>query len=510
MLYTIVITAANCPNTRQSSAEHFTRPAAPAGVAKGNGMNKYKRLVSNTILTAINQFSSKLLGILMTAYYTRQLTTGEFGLMDTVQTTGQFFIPLVLLGIQNAVVRFGLESRRSHHKIYTSGLVALGSGYLILLIIWPLLSQFDFIATSVGPYGALMLVFLLTSCFNTLNCQLTRAQGNLRLYAIDGILNSAVTLVCTVFYISGLGLRPEGMLLAVITGDFISAMFLFFALRMWRFVSFRSFDKELMVRMLRFSLPLVSASICWSITNTSDKLFITNILGPEATGLMSACYRLPTLLSIVATMFTEAWQISAFTDGSKAGREAFFSRVFDIYQGIMFMAAAGIIWLCQPIMRVYVGKEFFSAWEFVPLFTFATIFSSLSNFQNSIYMLEMKSGLSLLTMAAGAVLNLILNAALIPSYGIQGAAIATAASYFVIFLIRAFSTRRLLRMSYRPVSLAINVALLCIQSIILLMQKENWAFWLTIATYVTLLFNLKSFVDTVTVLLSRRKKRAKS
>ena len=51
-------------------------------------MNKYKRLVSNTILTAINQFSSKLLGILMTAYYTRQLTTGEFGLMDTVQTTG--------------------------------------------------------------------------------------------------------------------------------------------------------------------------------------------------------------------------------------------------------------------------------------------------------------------------------------------------------------------------------------------------------------------------------------
>ena len=215
-------------------------------------MNKYKRLVSNTILTAINQFSSKLLGILMTAYYTRQLTTGEFGLMDTVQTTGQFFIPLVLLGIQNAVVRFGLESRRSHHKIYTNGLVALGSGYLILLIIWPILSQFDFIATSVGPYGALMLVFLLTSCFNTLNCQLTRAQGNLRLYAIDGILNSAVTLVCTVFYISGLGLRPEGMLLAVITGDFISAMFLFFALRMWRFVSFRSFDKELMVRMLRF------------------------------------------------------------------------------------------------------------------------------------------------------------------------------------------------------------------------------------------------------------------
>ena len=107
--------------------EQFTRPSLEGG-AKGNGMNKYKRLVSNTILTAINQFSSKLLGILMTAYYTRQLTTAEFGLMDTVQTTGQFFIPLVLLGIQNAVVRFGLEAHSDHRKIYTNGLPLWAQG----------------------------------------------------------------------------------------------------------------------------------------------------------------------------------------------------------------------------------------------------------------------------------------------------------------------------------------------------------------------------------------------
>ena len=89
-------------------------------------MNKYQRLVSNTILTAVNQFSSKLLGILMTAYYTRELTTAEYGTMDTVQTTGQFFIPLVLLGIQNAVVRFGLEKSNDKRKVYTCGLAALG------------------------------------------------------------------------------------------------------------------------------------------------------------------------------------------------------------------------------------------------------------------------------------------------------------------------------------------------------------------------------------------------
>ncbi len=470
-------------------------------------MNKYKRLVSNTILTAINQFSSKLLGILMTAYYTRELTTGEFGIMDTVQTTGQFFIPLVLLGIQNAIVRFGLERSNSKRQVYTNGLTALGLGYAVLLALWPLLSRISFIANAVGEYGALMLVFLLTSCLNTLNCQFTRAQGNLRLYAVDGILNSAVTLCCTVLYISGFGWRPEGMLLAVITGDAVSALFLMAVSRLWRFVDFRRFNRKLMGRMLRFSLPLVSASIFWSITNTSDKLFITNILGPEATGLMSACYKLPTLLSIVATMFTEAWQISAFTDGTKRGREQFFSRVFGIYQGIMFMAAAGIIWLCQPIMKVYVGQEFFSAWQYVPIFTFATVFSSLSNFQNSIYMLEMKSGLSLMTMGVGAVLNLALNALLIPVWGIQGAAVATAVSYLAVFLVRAYTTRSLLRMNYRPLRIILNVALLALESVLLLRQGNHWAVWVTAVTYVILLLNLSSLIDTAMKFLSRRTRR---
>lgn len=469
-------------------------------------MNKYKRLVSNTLLTALNQFSSKFLGILMTAYYTRQLTAHEFGLMDTVQTTGQFFIPLVLLGIQNAIVRFGLQKYCSKKQVYTNGLVALGLGYLTLLIIWPFVQTIPFLANSIGGYGALLLIFLLTSCLNTLNCQFVRAQGNLRLYAIDGILNSAVTLIATILYLSVFQLRPEGMLLAVITGDFISAVFLFFTAKLWRFLSFGSFNKSLFQQMLRFSLPLVSASIFWSITNTSDKLFITNLMGPQATGLMSACYRLPTLLSIIATMFTEAWQISAFTDGSQAGKEQFFSKVFKVYQGVLFICAAGIIWLSQPIMKIYVGAEFFEAWQYVPLFTFATIFSSLANFQNSIYMLELKSSLSLVTTGIGAVLNLILNALLIPSFGIHGAAFATAASYFVVFVIRAISTRRLLRMNYQPLYMILNMILLIVETILLLKQGPNWAIFVTILTYLVLLLNLNAFLDTFYKIFGRKKR----
>ena len=68
---------------------------------------------------------------------------------------------------------------------------------------------------------------------------------------------------------------------------------------------------------------------------------------------------------------------------------------FGIYQSILFMAASGIVWLCEWLMLILGGRDFAEAWVYIPLFTFATVFNSLSNFLNSIYMTEKRSGLSL-------------------------------------------------------------------------------------------------------------------
>ena len=72
-------------------------------------MDKYKRLVSNTLLFAISTFSSKILSFFLTAYRTRVMGTADYGGMDAIVTIGNFFIPLVSLGIANAIIRFGLE-----------------------------------------------------------------------------------------------------------------------------------------------------------------------------------------------------------------------------------------------------------------------------------------------------------------------------------------------------------------------------------------------------------------
>jgi O-antigen/teichoic acid export membrane protein len=59
--------------------------------------------------------------------------------------------------------------------------------------------------------------------------------------------------------------------------------------------------------------------------------------------------------------------------------------------------------------------------------------------------LEKKSVMALVTASVGAASNVALNFILIPLYGAMGAAIATAVSYAVVFVMRVLNTRRYLK-----------------------------------------------------------------
>ena len=73
------------------------------------------------------------------------------------------------------------------------------------------------------------------------------------------------------------------------------------------------------------------------------------------------------------------------------------------------------------------------------------LFCAFTSFMGSVYTVKRRSGLSLGTSLLGAGVNIGLNALLIPSpLGIQGAALATLASYVVVFLVRARNARQLI------------------------------------------------------------------
>jgi O-antigen/teichoic acid export membrane protein len=218
--------------------------------------------------------------------------------------------------------------------------------------------------------------------------------------------------------------------------------------------------------MVKYSVPMIPATIFWWITSVSDRYMVTWISGEVENGLYSAAYKIPTMLSLVSNVFIEAWQYSAVSE--KEGRESFFGRVFEYYQVVLFIACGFMVGASQIFIALLCADSYFEAWRFVPVLSISAAFSGLTAFFGSVYLLKKKSVLTLITSMSGAIINIALNLLLIPQLGAQGAAISTCISYAVVFVIRAVNTRKYVKFSLHSLRIALNMCLLSLQTFFLL------------------------------------------
>ena len=78
--------------------------------------------------------------------------------------------------------------------------------------------------------------------------------------------------------------------------------------------------------------------------------------------------------------------------------------------------------------------------------------------------------MSLVTAAAGAGLNIALNILLIPEMGAQGAGIATALSYFAVFVLRAIHSKSFMPFDLKAGKLLLNTLFVSIQAFFMIMN----------------------------------------
>ncbi|MDD3062778.1 MAG: polysaccharide biosynthesis C-terminal domain-containing protein [Massilibacteroides sp.] len=444
-------------------------------------MNRYKKLASNTFTFAIGTFSSKFLVFLMLPLYTRTLSSAEYGEVDLVVQACNLMIPLASAGIINAVIRFGLDSSTNKKGVFSFSLVTCLLGFVLLWLAKPLFMNIDFLSANIRY----VYLFVFTAVLHSLCSNFIRSQEYVRLYAFDGVLRTVLTIIFNIVFLAVLRLGIAGYLLATILSDAVSTVVLFFSARLYRFFSLQSMDKGTASSMMKYALPLIPTMVSIWIISLSDRYILSYLIGTEANGLYAIAYKIPTIITIMATIFMDAWQISSVNEYQKKDSAHFFSRVYSVYSALVFTASSVIIAFTKTITGILVSSDFYSAWQYIPILVLSTSFACFATFLSSIYMSEKKSGHVLLTTTISALINITLNFILIPVFGIQGAGISTLFSYLTMFVIRAIHSRSFIKMNLGIPQLIINTAILLVQIIILLIGSQSWLIYeLVLATLV--------------------------
>lgn len=464
-------------------------------------MNKYKKLISNTIIFGIGTFGSKFLVFLLMPLYTSVLKKSEYGVVDLIIQTSNLLIPIVSLGIANAVIRFGLDKSVKKSDVFSIGLVTILGGFAVFLILIPILNRISYISGNT----ALIYLFVLMSCLRTLCSQFVRAKEYVKLYALDGVLSTITIILFNVLFLVVIKLGVTGYILAIVASDFLSTVFLFFAANLKRYVKLKSINKDLAKSMIKYSVPLIPATIFWWITNVSNRFIVAYVLGSEANGLFAVSYKIPTLVVLVSNIFMDAWQMSAVSEEDQASRSRFFSKVFNSYQSILFMCASGIILFSKLVTKILVTDAYYLSWKYIPFLSMATTFSCLVTFLGSVYMVEKKSMLTLSTTVVGAVVNVALTFILIHKFGVNGAAFATFISYLTVFLLRAVNIRNFITIKWNAPKFILNIFIVLCQSFIMIYEIKYWLIYEIIFVSVMMAINFAPIWKNFKMLLSKRK-----
>ena len=458
--------------------------------------NKYTTLLSNTLILGLGVFGSKLLVFLMMPLYTGILSPEEYSLADLISQTANLIMPLACIGITDGVFRFTLDSDRDKRSVISSGISIMKISAIVLLAAWPIL----FLVNSEIAYvGGIVSAYVLAANIHSLFAQYVRAQNKTKLFAIQGILNTALVIVFNVIMLVVFPMGVMGYVLSVVVADIAVSIFLLIAGGLYKDIKAEFCSAETKKALLKYSIPMIPATIFWWITSVSDRYMVTWFSGGVENGLYTAAYKIPTMLSLVSNVFIEAWQYSAVSEGE--GREAFFGRVFEYYQAIIFLASSAIIALSQPFIIVLCADNYFEAWRFVPVLAVSAAFSGLTAFLGSVYLVKKKSMLTFITSMTGALVNIALNLLLIPEMGAQGAAIATAISYGAVFVMRAANTRKYVRFSLHTVRMILNLLLLSAQTLFIL-TVEEYMIPLQIGFLMAMVIvNIKPLIDALRMIL---------
>ena len=164
----------------------------------------------------------------------------------------------------------------------------------------------------------------------------------------------------------------------------------------------------------------------------TDRIMLKLMVDESATGLYSAAVSCAGMTSFVFAAIIDSFRPVIF-ESKKKDEESFKRNMCRLYSIVIYLAVIqciGIFLLSKYIILILYGSEYLPAIDALKIISWYTVFSYLGAIRNIWILAENKQRIIWKIDVSGALANVALNALLIPSFGINGAAFASLVTQF--------------------------------------------------------------------------------
>ncbi len=445
----------------------------------------------------ISNFGSKILVFLLVPFYTRVLTTGQYGEMDIFYTGVVLVAPLITCNVCESVMRYALADPDSVSETFSAGLIMTVVGSIMSFVLVAALLMLLTLNQEEQLYLLMCPMLLFATVWERLISRFARGIDKVKDMAFEALLSSALLVLFSVLFMWVVPLGIVGYFLALSASRLIAGSLLAIRCRCWTYLTKAS--RSCFKSMFDYGWPLSINSIGWWAESMLSRYVTAFFLGFSASGLLAAAYKIPSIPSAIQQVFLQAWQISSIKEYDPEDKDGFFSEVYNSMCMISATLVSFCIALIPVIALILFSEDFYDAWRYVPALMLGVVFTLLGSVLSGVFAGAGNSK----PIASSAIVSIVVCAAscflLIPNFGLVGASFCSPLTCASIWLMRLIQSKRYIRFKINWVQNAFCFFVLLAQ-VLLALSIPLGVFWYSVQA---LIFSLLLLVSIKTLPMNK-------
>ncbi len=422
-------------------------------------MGIFQKLFKQTVIYGLATVLPRMLSFLLIPLYTHILPTEAYGKIAIVFSYFVVCNAILAYGMETAFFRFFSKESNKDTVVSTSTLSLLLSSILFFAIAMLCKTQIMEVTGIEGDYITLVIWVLLLDALVVIPFAWLRAIERPIRYSWIKILNVAINLGLNILFLKYLGslttLFPKLSCIAIenyeinyiFISNLVSSGVTLALLSPFYFKIKYKFDLVLWKKMMRYALPILVSGVAFSINETFDRILLDYLLPDDVAdhvvGIYAACYKLALFMTLFATAFRLGIEPFFFTYSENKNAPEMYAQItkyFVIFGAFILLSVVVFI----PVLKrvIILNANYWEAVSIVPIILLANFCLGIYHNLSVWYKVTDRTQFGAYISIVGALLTVLLNLVLIPSYSYMGSAIATLAAYSTMMILSYYFGRK--------------------------------------------------------------------
>jgi O-antigen/teichoic acid export membrane protein len=411
---------------------------------------KSKLLKSAGIYTITSGINSAIPFLLM-PILTRYMSPDDYGIVSMFGVLVAFVAPFTGLSIHGAIQRQYYEKDSIDLPKYVGNciLILLLSSTIVALIFYLFAEPISRVSSFPKQWLWIVIVVSIGQFLSQIVLTLWQVQLKAIKYGFFLILQTSLNAGLSVLLVVCVGMAWQGRIEAQAIAFIIFGFIAFWILKNNKLLKF-TIEWKYIRNALNFGVPLIPHALGGVIITITDRLFITNMIGLDATGLYTVGYQVGMIIGLLENAFNQAYVPWLF-ERLKLNNEVVKAKIVKItyiYFLIIISLALGLGLISTWFLDFFVGKRFVGSSEFVIWIALGYVFNGMYKMVvGYIFYMEKTHILSWITFICAGI-NVVLNYFFIKINGAVGAAQASTLTFFLSFILTWVLSYRVYKMPW--------------------------------------------------------------